>query len=134
MPPDSAPYAVLRLRDYRRLLAGNVLAGLGSEMLHVAAGWELYERTGRAGALGLVGLVQFLPVLLLSLPAGHAADRHSRKALYAAAQAVMATAALGLAALSVARGPVVLVYLCLLLVGVARAFLAPSRAALVPLL
>ncbi len=30
-------------------------------------------------ALGLVGLVQFLPVLLLALPAGHAADRFSRK-------------------------------------------------------
>lgn len=127
-------YAVLRLPDYRRLLAGNVLAGLGSEMLHVAAGWELYERTGRSGALGLVGLVQFLPVLLLSLPAGHAADRYSRKVLYAAAQGLMAASALGLATLSFLQGPIPLVYLCLLLVGVARALLAPSRASLVPLL
>ncbi len=128
------PYAVLRRGDFRRLLAGTVLSGLGSEMLHVAVGWDLYLRTGRAGALGLVGLAQFLPVLLLSLPAGHAADRYSRKGLYAAAQGLIVSAALGLAALSLTEGPILLVYFCLLLVGVARAFVAPSRASLVSLL
>ena len=48
-------------------------------MQSVAVGWELYERTGSATALGLVGLVQVLPVLLLAIPAGHAADRYNRK-------------------------------------------------------
>jgi MFS family permease len=126
------PYGALRSRDFRSLLAGNVLASVGTEMQSVAVGWELYQRTNSAAALGLVGLVQFLPVLLLSLPAGHAADRFSRKLLLAAAQGVMALASLGLAALSFAQGPIPLVYVCLLLVGVSRSFSAPARWSLVP--
>ena len=99
------PYAALRHRDYLLLLTGSLLASMGGEMQSVAVGWELYQRTNSATALGLVGLVQFLPVLLLSLPAGHAADRYSRKRLLAAGQALMALASLGLAALSYAEGP-----------------------------
>jgi MFS family permease len=126
------PYAALRSSDYLCLLAGNLLASIGTEMQSVAVGWELYQRTNSATALGLVGLVQFLPVLLLSLPAGHAADRYSRKWVLAAAQALMVLAALGLAALSYAAGPVPLVYVCLLVAGISQAFSAPARWALVP--
>jgi MFS family permease len=126
------PYAALRSRDYRRLLLGNMLASMASEMQSAAVGWELYYRTESAAALGIVGLVQFLPVLLLSLPAGHAADRYSRKGLLLAAQGLMVLTSLGLALLSFFEGPVPIVYLCLLLAGVSRAFNAPARWALVP--
>jgi MFS family permease len=126
------PYAALRLPDYRRVLAGSVLASVGSEMQSVAVGWELYERTSSATALGLVGLVLFLPVVFLSLPAGHAADRYSRKALLVAAQCFMALASLGLAVLSFAKGPIPLIYVCLLLAGCSRAVSAPARWAMVP--
>jgi MFS family permease len=132
MPGTRDPYAALRYTDYRRLLAGNVLAGLGTEMQAVAVGWELYQRTDSAAALGLVGLVQVMPVLLLSLPAGQAADHFSRKGLVIAAQALTACASLGLAGLSLAQGPVPLVYFCLFLVGTARAFSSPARWSLVP--
>lgn len=125
------PYAALRSADYRRLLCGNMLASVASEMQSVAVGWELYQRTDSATALGLVGLVQFLPVILLSLPAGHAADRYSRKTLIVIAQGLMACASLGLAALSFFEGPVPLVYLCLLLAGISQAFNSPARWALV---
>src|SRR5215470_11312782 len=120
------PYAALRSRDYRRLLLGNMLASIAREMQSVAVGWELYERTNSKAALGLVGLVQFLPVLLLALPAGQAADRYSRKGLLVAAQGAMALSALALAVLSWLEGPVPLVYLCLLLSGCSRAFNAPA--------
>jgi len=133
MPGDHDPYAALRHRDYRHLLAGSVLASIGSEAQAVAVGWELYRRTGSASALGLVGLVQFLPVLLLSLPAGQVADRYSRKGLLLAAQGTAMLASLGLAMLSLLEGPIPLVYLCLLLAGCARAFSAPARWSLVPL-
>jgi MFS family permease len=126
------PYGALRLGDYRRLLAGNVLGAVGSEAQAVAVGWELYERTGSPAALGLTGLAQFLPVLLLALPAGQAADRYSRKGLLQAALAGMALASLGLAALSVVEGPVPLVYVCLVLAGVCRAFNSPARWSLLP--
>ncbi len=126
------PYAALRSPDYRRLLSGNVLSALGSEMQSVAVGWELYERTNDAAALGFVGLVQFLPVLFLSLPAGQAADRFSRKGMFLLAQSLMSLASVGLATLSFVQGPVSLVYLCLFIVGVGRAFSAPARWSLIP--
>src|SRR5262249_30075554 len=113
-------------------LLGGLLASLGGEMLAMAVGWELYERTGSATALGLVGLVQFLPVVLLSLPAGQLADRHSRKWILISAQGVMAVSALGLAVLSYFQGPIPVVSVCLLAIGVSRAFGNPARWSLVP--
>ncbi len=95
-----------------------------------AVGWEIYQRTGSYALLGLVGLVQFLPVLVLALPAGHAADRYNRKVLFQGALLLMATASLGLTAISVGQGPVELVFPCLMLAAVGRAFSAPSRSSL----
>jgi MFS family permease len=132
MQEDHDPYAALRHRDYRRLLTGGVLSSTGAEMLSVAIGWELYERTGSKVALAFVGLIQFLPVLFLALPAGHAADRYSRKILLLLSLSTMALASLGLAALSFAEGPVPVVYLCLLVIGISRAFTMPARSSLVP--
>ncbi len=78
----------------------------------MAVGWELYTRTGSKLDLGLVGLAQFLPMLLLALPAGHAADRYNRKTILLLAQGLLLTASLGLALLSYAQGPVSLIYAC----------------------
>ena len=55
------PYAALRYSDYRFFLTGRLAASMGSQMIDVAIGWELYERTHRALALGFVGLVQVVP-------------------------------------------------------------------------
>jgi MFS family permease len=126
------PYAALRYRDYRLLLAGGVLASIGSEIQAVAVGWELWERTGSEAYLGLAGLIQFLPVLLLALPAGQAADHYSRKRLFQLAQSIAALASLGLAALSFWHGPAEWVFPCLFLAGVARASSGPARSSLLP--
>jgi MFS family permease len=138
-PPDDPaeagrhdPYAALRHRDFRLILAGTILASVGNEMQAVAVGWELYERTGSAMDLGLVGLVQALPVMLLALPAGHLADRASRKGIALATQTALAVASLGLAMVSATRAPVPWVYACLALAGVANAFAFPARWALLP--
>ena len=67
-------------------------------MLAVAVEWEIYARTHSATALGLVGLVFAIPIVGLSLPAGHLADRISRKHIILVAQicSVVASAALAL--------------------------------------
>jgi MFS family permease len=126
------PYGALRVPDFRRLLTCSVFASVASEIQAVAVGWELYQRTNSKAALGFVGLVQFLPVLLLSLPAGHAADRYSRKGLVILAMGVSTLASAGLAALSFLEGPVFLIYVCIGLVGIGQAFSAPARWSLVP--
>src|SRR5262249_29451218 len=107
------PYGALRYKDYRHLLGGSVLASIGTDMQATAVGWELYQRTDSPLVLGFAGLAQFLPILLLSLPAGHVADLVSRKLLLMCAQGVMVLASLSLAALSLLEGPVWLVVCCL---------------------
>ena len=42
------PYLAVRYRDYRLLLAGNLVANVGSQMVALAVGWELYQRTNSA--------------------------------------------------------------------------------------
>src|SRR4051794_41420857 len=80
------PYAAFRFRDYSFFSAGNLLSILGRQMLAVAVEWEIYARTHSATALGLVGLVFAVPIVGLSLPAGHLADRISRKHIILVAQ------------------------------------------------
>lgn len=133
--PDEAahdPYAAFRAPDYRFMLGGAVLASIGLELQAVAVGWEMYRRTQSNLMVGYTGLAQFLPVLLLALPAGQAVDRYDRKVLFQLSQVIMATASLGLAYLSYTQGPVELVFACLVLSGVGRACSAPARMALYP--
>jgi len=73
---------VLRERDYRRLLGSSIAYGFGREMVFVAVGWQVYAIDRNPLHLGLIGLVEFLPLLLLVLPAGALADRVSRKLVY----------------------------------------------------
>jgi MFS family permease len=79
IPPPHDPYAAFRSRSYRLFASGNFLSLLGRQMLAVAVEWEIYRRTHSATALGLVGLVFAVPIVGFSLPAGHLADRVSRK-------------------------------------------------------
>ena len=79
VPPAHDPYAAFRFDDFSLFTVGNLLSITGRLMLAVAVEWEIYARTHSATALGLVGLAIAVPVVTLSLPAGHLADRISRK-------------------------------------------------------
>src|SRR5881392_1662581 len=111
--PVHDPYAVLRNRDFLLYLIGRFIASLGQQMLTVAVGWELYERTHSALALGLVGLAQVAPMFLFTLPAGHLADQLDRKRIIVAMTGLMALASLGLTLVSAWRAPTFWIYLCL---------------------
>src|SRR5438034_1352073 len=78
-PQRHDPYAAFRFGDFSLFTGGNLLSITGRLMLAVAVEWEIYARTHSATALGLVGLAIAVPVVTLSLPAGHLADRVSRK-------------------------------------------------------
>ncbi len=126
------PYAALRLSDFRLLLVGRFITSMGNQMLTFAVGWELWLRTHNAFNLGLVGLVQVIPVIALSLPAGYVADHYNRRKIVAATQLLLAICSLGLGLLSFWEGPLWLIYLCLLGIGVARAFNDPASSTLLP--
>ena len=78
----------LRHRDYSLLWAALLVEGLGAQMATVAVGWQVFEIHHSAFDLGLIGLAEFAPLPLLALPAGHLADRLSRRLLFAGATAV----------------------------------------------
>jgi MFS family permease len=126
------PYAALRFRDFRLLIGGRFVAQVGEMMVSIGVGWELYERTSDPFALGLVGLVQVVPVMLLSLPGGYVADRFNRKWVTMISQIVLVVCSLALAALSITRGPLLLLYAVLAVIGAARAFNNPAESALTP--
>jgi MFS family permease len=138
---QTSPCAILRNPNFFFYILGRFIATFGQQMLTVAVGWELYERTRSALALGIVGLTQFLPMLAMTLPAGHLADTRSRKGIIMATLGVMAAASLGLALVSWkwaavpwTHGQVYWVYFCLLLSGGARTFNWSAGASFLPLL
>lgn len=126
------PYAVLRNRDVVLYLVGRLFASFGQQMLTVAVGWELYERTHSALALGLVGLTQMIPMILFTLPAGHVADNHDRQRIIVLMTLLIACASLGLTLISALGAPVFWIYFCLFLAGTARTFLWPASSAFLP--
>jgi len=131
-PADDSPYAVLRNRDFRLFLISRFVASFGQQMLTVAVGWELYERTGSALALGLVGLAQMVPMILFTLPAGHLADNLNRKQIIMAMTLLIAICSLGLTLVSALDAPTAWIYFCLFVAGSARTFLWPASSSFLP--
>jgi predicted MFS family arabinose efflux permease len=64
--------------------------GVGSQIVAVAVGWQVYAIHRSAFDLGLIGLAEFVPQLTLALPAGQLADRFSRRGLMAVSAALEA--------------------------------------------
>ena len=130
-PAQPDPLASLRRPGFRLYLGGSLVSNAGNQMRTVAVGWEVYERTQTPLSLGLIGLVLAVPVLLLALPAGAAADRYPRKTLIQIAQVGLAASGLGLAWVSLTDGPLALTYAFLLGTGVFRAVGWPASQAIV---
>jgi len=134
--PTTTPLAeppLLQLPDFRRFWLSRLAGTAAGQMLLVALGWQMYDLTGSAWDLGLVGLAQFVPALLLALPAGHHVDRSDRRRVLATVLALQAGVALALAAASAAgwmgRGALLAVSL---LLGALRAWQMPTSQALLP--
>ena len=133
--PDDSLARLLKIRPFMRFWLARLGGIAANQMLLVAVAWHLYDITGSAWDLGLVGLFQFVPALLMTLPAGHVADRLHRGRIFAACMAAQALVALLLVAATqggyATRG---LVFGISVVLGVARAFQMPAQQALTPLL
>ena len=127
-----SPYGILRNWDFLFFLTGRFVASFGQQMLTVAIGWELYERTHSSLLLGLVGLTAFVPMVFMTLPAGHVADTRERKRVIISMQAVLACTSMSLAIISWKQAPVVWMFVALLVAGVARTFLWSASASFLP--
>ena len=109
----------------------------------VVIGWQIYELTGEPMALAYVGLAQFLPMLILLIPAGDLIDRHDRKPILMMSLFVATLCAVALWWLSGYAGTgkgdeesrvtaLTGIYATLVLFGCSRAFSAPALQSLLP--
>ncbi len=94
-------FASLRVPNYRRYFAGQLVSVSGNWMQIVAEIWLVVSLTGSGLAVGLTSALQFLPLLLLGALGGLLADRIAKRRLLMLTQALMAVPALVLFALTV---------------------------------
>ena len=137
MPTPLSPPAdaLFRHRAFAVFWFARIASGFGFQMLSVAVGWQVYALTDRAFDLGLIGLVQFVPSVLLALPAGHVADQFERRRIVLLGQMVEWVAIVLLAALTLSgriheTGILLLVFV----LGVAKAFEFPALQSMLPAL
>ena len=124
---------LLHNRSLLLFWSGRVASTVGNQMLAVAVGWQIYALTNSPFYLGLVGLAQFLPMFLLTLIVGQAADRYERKKILRLCQFFQGAGAFMLAAGSYGgwlnkESILGIVFLF----GAARAFELPTGQALMP--
>ena len=121
--------------SFRRFLWARLFGNAALQMVLVALGWQVYELTASAWDLGLVGLVQFLPALILTIPAGQLIDRVDRRMVLAGAIAIQAAVAGMLAWASfgnwIERD---LILGLAMAIGVSRALQMPAQQAMIPTL
>jgi len=120
---------------FRRFLWTRLLGTAANQILMVALAWQIYDLSGSAWDLGMVGLMQFVPALLLTLPAGQWVDRVDRRGVLAAALLLQAIAAVVLT-FGTLQGWVDrnLIFGMCVIMGVARALQMPAQQAIVPAL
>ena len=119
-----------RHRNYRIFFAGQAVSLVGTWMQQVAQAWLVLLLTGDPIWLGIVAAAQFIPVMILGLFAGVAADALPKRQTLVAAQAVMMTLAVILAILTLTGIVQVWMILVLaILLGCANAVDMPVRQA-----
>ena len=127
--PDQ--FAAFRHSSYARYFGARFCSATAVQIMATTIGYHLYDLTGNALLLGYIGLVQFLPAVILVIPAGLASDRIGRRFIMGAAiwlEMLCALAILALALLTDFNAIAVLIALTVF--GVARAFYGPASASL----
>jgi hypothetical protein len=81
-----------RNRDFLLLQVGQLLSDAGTQLTAIAYPLLVLAVTGSAAKAGIVAFARTLPLALLALPAGVAADRWNRKRLMIAADGVRVVA------------------------------------------
>ena len=122
-------------RGFRHYLIAQTCSSLSFQIVSLAVSWQIYAITHSAFMLGMIGLMQFLPSVLLALPAGHLADQYNRKTLIVTGQVVEFIAVVGLIALPLFSWLSTTALLALVaLFSVAKAVEGPANTSLLPAL
>jgi MFS family permease len=136
MTAEAATAATLyRRHDLNLFLVSRFLSTIAMMVQSVAVGWQVYDIGHDPLSLGLVGLSEFVPMFLLTLPAGDIVDRFNPRRILAASFVVEALCGALLFGLAfVHLNAVWPFYIVMVLFGAARGFSGPSGQSLVPFL
>lgn len=137
MATRESPFSIPAYRHYWLARFSSTIALNG---MVVIIGWQVYDVARRTMApreaalqLGLIGIAQFLPLMLLTLVTGLAADRFDRRWIARSTTALELGCALALGYLTwTDRISLPALFTIAALLGVARAFAAPALQALSP--
>jgi MFS family permease len=125
-------FSSLRVPNYRRYFAGQVVSISGNWMQIVAEMWLIVQLTGSGAAVGITAGLQFLPLLLFGAWGGVLADRFDKRALLSVTQLCMALPAIALWGLTAGGGiEAWMVYGLVLARGTVNAIDNPTRQAFV---
>jgi MFS family permease len=117
---------------FRRLLVGGLLSSLGGSMTNFAVALQVWDLSRSSLAVGLLGLT-FVPVLVVGLLGGSAADVVDRRRLaLAASVCLMAVSAAFAAQAYAGLGLLWPLYLLAMVQAVLQAASAPARRTFVP--
>lgn len=129
----SGRFAALRHRDFTVFWSANVVSRIGTQMRDVALAWQIYVLTRSPLALGLMGASRFLPIVVLALGGGVAADAFDRRRIMLFTQTILAFTSASMAFLTyhgwMTTG---LAYSFVALSAAANAFDGPARQSIVP--
>ncbi len=129
------PYEAFRHRAFRLFASSYVLAVVGSQFLITTVQWDVFQHTKDFMAIGLVGLIGAVPIILFALPAGHVADRFSRKRVLLVTQLLLLIAPTTFAVLHFIYPQGLSLSVTLSLLGInatALTFARPARSSIIP--
>lgn len=132
---SAAEDSLLRHRSFVTFWLARTCSSFGFQMFSVAVSWQIYAITHSAMALGMIGLMQFLPSVLLALPAGHLADQFDRRRIVLLGQFIEWIALLGLVALTLLHwADKIEIWGLVFLISVAKALEWPAITSMLPAL
>ena len=121
-------FVAFEARDFRIFWLGQLISVTGTWMQTVAQGWLILLLTGSPFILGVAAAARSIPVLLLVVPAGIAADRFDRRRIILATSAVATLASGALGVLTIlGRIDVPTVLVIAIVLGITNAFEMPAR-------
>ncbi len=127
MPP------ALKSKKFRYYWFGHVISFAGSQMQLWAIYWHLRSLSDQPVIISGIGFARFLPVILLSLIAGVAADRFNRRKMTFLTQLSLGLVATFLGLLTARNAMSIwMIFGMMIIQSVAVAFDVPARQALIP--
>jgi MFS family permease len=115
-----------------RLLIGEFVSSIGDWLYLVALLVVVYAEASDPLALGLIGAARILPYVLLSLPAGIAADRFDRRLILLTTDIARGAIMVVIAAAVFVDAPVIVIIVLAIVGTCFAAFFSPAIGALLP--